>query len=85
MIDINSINPIIGNPGDFNSIQFYQTRETLMDADEYSRFISEISSRSNYDYGVEVNSNDKILTLSSCIGDGKKRVVLHAKLIDMVI
>ena len=39
MIDINSINPIIGNPGDFNSIQFYQTRETLMDADEYSRFI----------------------------------------------
>jgi len=50
--------------------------------DEYSRFINEISSRSNYDYNVEVNSNDKILTLSSCIGDGKKRVVLHAKLID---
>ena len=50
--------------------------------DEYSRFVNEISSRSNYDYNVEVNSNDKILTLSSCIGDGKKRVVLHAKLID---
>lgn len=50
--------------------------------DEYSRFVNEISSRSNYDYNVEVNSNDKILTLSSCIGDGKKRVVLHAKLIE---
>lgn len=50
--------------------------------DEYSRFVNEISSRSNYDYNVDVNSNDKILTLSSCIGDGKKRVVLHAKLIE---
>jgi len=50
--------------------------------DEYSRFINEIKSRSNYDYNVEVNSSDKVLTLSSCIGDGKKRVVLHAKLIE---
>ena len=50
--------------------------------DEYDRFVNEISSRSNYDYNVKVNSNDKILTLSSCIGDGKKRVVLHAKLIE---
>ena len=41
-----------------------------------------LKSRSIYDYGVEVDSNDKILTLSSCIGDGKKRVVLHAKLIE---
>ena len=56
---------------------------TLFNSDgEYSRFVNEISSRSNYDYNVEVNSNDKVLTLSSCIGDGKKRVVLHAKLIE---
>lgn len=27
------------------------------------------------------DESDKILTLSSCIGDGKKRVVLHAKLL----
>ena len=50
--------------------------------DEYSKFINKIKSRSNYDYKVEVDSNDKVLTLSSCIGDGKKRVVLHAKLIE---
>ena len=56
---------------------------TLFNSDgEYSIFLNEIRSRSNYDYNVEVNSNDKILTLSSCIGDGKKRVVLHAKLIE---
>ena len=50
--------------------------------DEYSKFINKIKSRSNYNYNVEVDSNDKVLTLSSCIGDGKKRVVLHAKLIE---
>ena len=50
--------------------------------DEYVKFINKIKSRSNYDYNVEVDSNDKVLTLSSCIGDGKKRVVLHAKLIE---
>ena len=50
--------------------------------DEYSKFINKIKSRSNYDYNIEVDSNDNVLTLSSCIGDGKKRVVLHAKLIE---
>lgn len=60
----------------------YYINTLFNSSDEYSRFVNEISSRSNYDYNVEVNSNDKILTLSSCIGDGKKRVVLHAKLIE---
>ena len=50
--------------------------------DEYSKFINKIKSRSNHDYDVEVDSKDKVLTLSSCIYDGKKRVVLHAKLIE---
>ena len=49
---------------------------------EFSKFINVIKSRTNYDYGVEVNSDDKVLTLSSCIGDGSQRVVLHAKMID---
>lgn len=50
--------------------------------DEFTKFINKIKSRSNYDYGVGLDSSDKVLTLSSCIGDGKKRVVLHAKLIE---
>ena len=49
---------------------------------EFVEFIRVIKSRSVYNYGVEVTKDDKILTLSSCIGDGSKRVVLHAKLID---
>ena len=49
--------------------------------EEFDEFIKELKSRSTYDYGIEVSGDDKILTLSSCIGDGTKRVVLHAKLI----
>jgi len=50
---------------------------------EFDNFIKKLKSRSLYDYGIEVSGEDKILTLSSCIGDGTKRVVLHAKLIEM--
>lgn len=49
--------------------------------DEFKMFIDTIKQRSVYNYGVEVNINDKILTLSSCY-DNEKRMVLHAKLID---
>lgn len=56
---------------------------TILDDDrEYIKFLNKIKLRSNYDYNVSVNENDKVLTLSSCIGDGKKRVVLHAKLVE---
>lgn len=49
--------------------------------DEFKIFIDTIKQRSVYNYGVEVNINDKILTLSSCY-DKEERMVLHAKLID---
>ena len=47
--------------------------------DDYSEFLTTIKSRSNYDYNIDINPNDKILTLSTCMGSGSKRVVLHAK------
>lgn len=52
------------------------------DNSEFEKFIDTIKTRSVYDYGVDVNKNDKILTLSSCY-DNKKRMVLHAKLISL--
>ena len=56
---------------------------TIFPSDEdFKSFIDTIKSRSVHDYGVEVNEADKVLTLSSCIGDNSKRVVLHAKLIN---
>lgn len=48
--------------------------------EEYEKFINVIKARSVYNYNVDVNTNDKILTLSSCY-NSSKRVVLHAKLI----
>ena len=39
-----------------------------------------LEARSQYDFNVEFNENDKILTLSTCYND-EERVVLHAKLI----
>ncbi len=48
-------------------------------AEAYISFLNEIKTRSNRNYGVEIGQDDKILTLSSCIGTGEARVVLHAK------
>ena len=60
---------------------YYINTQFKNDSD-FAEFIKVLKSRSIYDYGVDVSEKDKILTLSSCIGDGEKRVVLHAKLIE---
>lgn len=59
----------------------YYINTIFISEDEFNGFIKKIKSRSIYNYGVEVNKDDSILTLSSCIGNGDKRVVLHAKLV----
>jgi len=59
----------------------YYINTEFEDDNEFSEFIKTIKSRSVYDYGVSVTKDDKILTLSSCIDNGNKRVVLHGKLI----
>ena len=51
---------------------------------DFDNFVKNLKSRSIYDFGIEVSNDDKILTLSSCIGNGKKRVVLHAKLVKKI-
>lgn len=49
---------------------------------DLSNFLNTIKSRSIYDFNAEVNTSDKILTLSTCSdAAGTGRVVLHAKLI----
>ena len=51
----------------------------------FQEFIKTIVSRSERNFNVEVNSNDKILTLSTCSGTGdtKRRKVVPAKRIDL--
>ena len=61
--------------------EIYYITTSFNDDNTFESFARELKSRSIYDYGVEVTSEDKMLTLSSCVGEGNKRVVLHAKLI----
>ena len=58
----------------------YYINTEFSNDDEFKKYIEEVKSRSNYDYQTEVNEKDKILTLSSCLYDSIRRVVLHAKL-----
>jgi len=53
---------------------------TKFNDEEFNTFINTITSRSVHDFNIEVNIDDKILTLSTCY-DETRRVVLHAKLI----
>lgn len=49
-------------------------------SEEFMSFVTMLKDRSQYNFNVEFNENDKILTLSTCYND-QERVVLHAKLI----
>ncbi len=50
------------------------------DDNNYLSFLNMLKSRSVYDYKVNLNANDQIITLSTCHNDTDK-IVLHAKLI----
>ena len=59
----------------------YYIKTSFIDENEFSEFVNIIKARSNNDYNVEVTKDDNLLTLSSCVSNGSKRVVLHAKLV----
>lgn len=47
----------------------------------YLEFLNTIKSRSEVDFSGTVNTNDKVLTLSTCQDNFGNRIVMHAKLI----
>ena len=49
-------------------------------ANEYEIFINKLINRSEYNFNTSINTNDNILTLSTCYNNNDKLVV-HAKLI----
>lgn len=57
--------------------EYYTTTE--FSKNEYADFIKVIKTRSIKDFGVQVTSEDSILTLSTCANDNRYRTVLHAK------
>ncbi len=48
----------------------------------YEYFLTFLKNRSEYDFNVEVNNRDKILTLSTC-SSPTTRIVMHARLIQI--
>lgn len=57
---------------------YYLSTEFSSD-ESYLNFLNTLKSRSIHNFGTELNSEDKILTLSTCDSTGKLRVILHAK------
>lgn len=62
---------------------YYITTEFSSDT-TYKAFIDTMKSRSIYDFNVDVTTDDKILTLSTCYNDYGMRLVVQAKLIKQV-
>lgn len=58
----------------------YYLQTNFYSENDFMSFCETLLNRSVYDYNTIIESNDKILTLSSCYNDDL-RVVLHAKLV----
>ena len=56
----------------------YYMTNNFNDEEDYKVFLTTIKSRSVYNYGIDVNENNHIITLSTCANNNKYRVVLHA-------
>lgn len=59
----------------------YYITTDFSSTDSYQRFIDTMLSRSIYDFGVDVTTDDKLLTLSTCYNDNGIRLVVQAKLV----
>ena len=49
----------------------------------YQEFLNTLKERSEYNFNLNLNYTDKIITLSTCDNTGTKRVAIHAKLINI--
>ncbi len=65
-------------------VEDYYINTKFKDDKEFDKFVKTLKKRSVYNYDVEVNGEDSILTLSTCTGGGKSRMVLHAKRIELI-
>lgn len=61
--------------------EVYYIKTYFQDDTDKQEFINTLKGRSIHDFNEELTTNDRILTLSTCTDDGKKRVVIHSKMI----
>ena len=50
---------------------------------DFINFLNTLKNRSIYQFNLDLNYTDKIITLSTCDNTGTKRIAVHAKLIKM--
>ena len=63
-------------------VEDYYITTDFKNNNEFDIFVNTLRKRSVFDYEVPVDGNDVILTLSTCTGNGTRRMVLHAKKIN---
>ena len=63
--------------------EVYYLKTYFESNEEHQEFLNTLHKRSIYDFKLEenLNTDDKILTLSTCTDNGTKRIVIHAKMI----
>ena len=61
--------------------EVYYLQNNFSSDSSYQEFLDTLKGRSIYDYGIDLSSSDKIITLSTCTEDNSGRKVVHAKLI----
>lgn len=59
----------------------YYITTDFSSTESFATFIETMKNRSIYDFGVDVTSEDKLLTLSTCYNDNGIRLVVQAKLV----
>ncbi len=59
----------------------YYLKTSFLNKDEYSEFLKTLVDRSQIKFSTLVNSDDKIITLSTCLDNAGNRIVVHGKLI----
>lgn len=57
----------------------YYIQTSFKDDEDYAKFIKTIKDRSIKNFNKEINTEDNILTLSTCANNNDYRIVLHAK------
>ena len=59
----------------------YYLTHTFENDESYQKFINTMLDRSIYDFGNDVTTDDKLLTLSTCLDTNGNRIVVQAKLV----
>ena len=61
----------------------YYLKTMFNSSEEFGGFVNELKNRSIFDFGTVVSGDDRILTLSTCDDTGTRRVVVHAKMVNI--